>query len=177
MLEYIPSPVFDPLHQLSLRDLTRQTFFLVTLASAKRVSELQASFELCTFLLLRLQFSSFRSFWRTLGLRYAPSHALFHPISEFVTGLSDELLLCPVRALSEYVASTSRVVNRPRRPFVSSRCSSRVISKYRIFFLLREGILYCRQLQRCCGAHSFPDLATSAFFKNGLLTNFFIAPS
>ena len=45
-------------------------------------------------------------------------------------------------AQSEYVARTSGVVNRPRRPFVSSRCSSRVISKYGIFFLLREVILY-----------------------------------
>ena len=105
-----------------------------------------------------------------------PTH--FSIQSDFVAGLSDVLLLCPVRALSEYVASTSRVVNRPRRPFVSSRCSSRVILKYRIFCLLREGILYCRQLRRCCGAHSFPDLTTSsAFFKNGLLSSFFIAPS
>ena len=94
-----------------------------------------------------------------------------------------ERLLCilvgePVCALSEYVASTSRVVNRPRRPFVSSRCSSRVISKYSIFFLLREVILYCRQHRRCCGSHSFPDLATSsAFFKNGFLSNVLIAPS
>ena len=63
-------------------------------------------------------------------------------LSDFVAGLPDELLLCPVRALSKYVARTSRVVNRPRRPFVSSLCSSRVISKNGIFFLLREVILY-----------------------------------
>ena len=37
-------------------------------------------------------------------------------LSDFVAGLSDELLLCPARALSEYVARTSRVVNRPRVP-------------------------------------------------------------
>ena len=60
-------------------------------------------------------------------------------LSDFVAGLSDELLLCPVRALSEYVARTSRVVNRRRRPFVSS---PRVISKYVIFFLLQVVILY-----------------------------------
>ena len=71
-----------------------------------------------------------------------PTHFSIQSLSDFVAGLSDELLLCPVRALSEYVASTSRVVNRPRRPFVSSRCSSRVISKYGIFYLLREVILY-----------------------------------
>ena len=112
-------------------------------------------------------------FWRTLRLRCGPSHALLpFSLSDFAAGLPDEMLLCPVRALSEYVASTSRVVNRPRRPFLSSRCSSRVISKYSIFFLLREVILYC------CGAHSFPDLATSsAFFKNGFLSNVLITPS
>ena len=40
VLEYLKSPVFEPLHQSSLRDLTRKTLFLVALASAKRVSEL-----------------------------------------------------------------------------------------------------------------------------------------
>ena len=42
VLEYLKSPVFEPLHQSSLRDLTGKTLFLVALASAKRVSELQA---------------------------------------------------------------------------------------------------------------------------------------
>ena len=42
VLEYLKSPVFVPLHQSSLQDLTRKTLFLVALASAKRVSELQA---------------------------------------------------------------------------------------------------------------------------------------
>ena len=42
VLEYLKSPVFEPLHQSSLRDLTRKTLFLVALTSAKRVGELQA---------------------------------------------------------------------------------------------------------------------------------------
>ena len=62
VLEYLTSPVFDPLHQFSLQDLTRLTSFLVTLASAKRVCERQAFLELCPFLLLRLQFRRFQSF-------------------------------------------------------------------------------------------------------------------
>ena len=117
---------------------------MVTLSSAKRVSELQASFELCPFLLLRLQFRRFWSFWRTLRLRCAPSHSLFHPVSYLILWpvCLMNFCFCPVRALSEYVARSSHVVNRPRRPFVLSRCSSRVISKYGIFFLLREVILY-----------------------------------
>ena len=40
VLEFQKSPVFEPLHQASLRDLTRKTLFLTALASAKRVSEL-----------------------------------------------------------------------------------------------------------------------------------------
>ena len=59
-------------------------------------------------------------------------HFSIQSLSDFVAGLSDELLLCPARALSEYVARTSSVVNRPRRSFVSSR--SRVISKNGLFF-------------------------------------------
>ena len=42
VLEFLKSPVFEPLHQASLHDLTRKTLFLTVLASAKRVSELQA---------------------------------------------------------------------------------------------------------------------------------------
>ena len=42
VLEFRKSPVFEPLHQASLRNLTRKTLFLIALASAKRVSELQA---------------------------------------------------------------------------------------------------------------------------------------
>ena len=106
----------------------------------------------------------------------------FHPLSDFVAGLSDEFFfLCPVRALSEYVARTSRVVNRPRRPFVSSRCSSHVISKYGIFFLLREVILNSDASSGDVAApraHSIHGIATSStFFRNGSLSNVLEAPS
>ena len=42
VLEFLKSPIFEPLRQASLRELTRKTLFLIALASAKRVSELQA---------------------------------------------------------------------------------------------------------------------------------------
>ena len=53
--------------------------FLVTLASAKRVSELQASFDLCPFMLLRLQFRRFRSFlaYTETAMRSLPRSCLF----------------------------------------------------------------------------------------------------
>ena len=90
-------------------------------------------------------------------------------LSDFVAGLSDELLLCPVRALSEYVTRTSRVVNRPRRPFLSSRCSSRAMSKNGIFYLLQEVILNSGASSGDVAAplaHSIHGIATSAFFRN-----------
>ena len=68
-------------------------------------------------------------FWRTLILRCVPSHALLpFSLSDFVAGLPDEMLLCPVQTLSEYVARTSRFVNTPRRLFVSFCSSSRAMS-------------------------------------------------
>ena len=42
VLKFLKSPIFEPLRQASLRDLTRKTLFLIALASANRVSELQA---------------------------------------------------------------------------------------------------------------------------------------
>ena len=42
VLKFLKSPIFEPLRQASLRDLTRKTLFSIALAPAKRVSELQA---------------------------------------------------------------------------------------------------------------------------------------
>ena len=42
VLDYLRSPIFEPLASSSLRDLTRKTLFLVSLTTAKRVGELQA---------------------------------------------------------------------------------------------------------------------------------------
>ena len=63
---------------------------------------------------------------------------------------------------------------------MSSRCSSRVISKYGIFFLLREVILNSDASSGDVAApraHSIHGIATSAFFRNGSLSNVLEAPS
>ena len=59
-------------------------------------------------------------------------------LSDLVAGLPVELLLCPVRALSEYVTRTSRVVNRHQGLFVSCRCPSRAMLKNGIFLVTRS---------------------------------------
>ena len=42
MLRHLMSLAFEPLESVSLRALTKKTLFLVSLATAKRVSEIQA---------------------------------------------------------------------------------------------------------------------------------------
>ena len=49
VLTYLVSPAFEPLSQASFRALTLKTLFLLALATAKRVGELQALFSIVTF--------------------------------------------------------------------------------------------------------------------------------
>ena len=75
---------------------------------------------------------------------------------------------CPL--LSEYVARTSRFVDRPRRLFVSPSNPSRAMSKNGISFLLREVIVHSGASPNDVAApkaHSIRGMATSsAFLKN-----------
>ena len=117
VLEYLKSPVFEPLHQSSLRDLTWKTLFLVALASAKRVSELQALSRIVSASSSAAAVSYVPEFLAKTetAVRPLPRTFAIQSISDFAAGLLDELLLCPVRALSEY----NRVPNCAR-----SNCAS-----------------------------------------------------
>ena len=89
--------------------------------------------------------------------------------------------MCPVRALSEYIARTSNFVNRPRRLFVSPRCPSRAISRNGISFFLREVIVHSGASSESVAApraHSICGIATSsAFFRNWSLSSVLEAAS
>ena len=183
VLEYLRSPVFEPLSSASLRDLTRKTLFLVALATAKRVGELQALSRIVSF-------SS-----SSAGLSYVPeflakTEAVVRPLprtfdiqslGDFAAGLSEDLLLCPVRSLSAYVARTSQFVNRPRRLFVSPRCPSRAMGRNGISFFLHEVIVHSGASSEAVAApraHSIHGIATSsAFFRNWSLRSVLEAAS
>ena len=102
-------------------------------------------------------------------------------LGDFAAGLPDELLLCPVRSLSAYVARTSQFVNKPRRLFVSPRCPSRAMSKNGISYLLREVIVQSgasSQSTQAPRAHSIRGIATSsAVFRNWYLRSVLEAAS
>ena len=142
-VNYLRSSSFEPLYTISLRDLTRKTLFLISLATAKRVGELQA-------LSRRVSFSS-----SSAGLSYVPEFVTktesaicplprsfeVKSLGDFAACLPEDLLLCPVRSLSANLDRTSGLVNRPRCLFVSSKCPSRAMSKNCISYMLREVIV------------------------------------
>ena len=116
VLTFLRSSSFEPLTIISLRDLTRKTLFLLSLATAMRVGEIQA-------LSRWVSFST-----SAAGLSYVPefvakTESALRPLprsfGDFAAGMPEDLLLCPVRALSAYLDRTSSIVHRPRCLFVS----------------------------------------------------------
>ena len=98
------SPHFEPLSQASLRALSLNSLFLLALATAKRVGELQALSSIVTFVgvdACLLYIPQFVAKSQSLT-RSIPRSFLVKSLSDFAAGLDDDLLLCPVRALRFY---------------------------------------------------------------------------
>ena len=129
VLEFLHSPVFEPIANASLRDLTRKTLFWVALTTAKRVGELQALSQIVSFSSSPAGLAYVPEFLAKTETAVRPLPRTFEvkSLGDFAAGLSEDLLLCPVRFLSAYIARTSQFVNSPRRLFVS-HCPSRAMS-------------------------------------------------
>ena len=171
-LRFLRSPVFEPISSCCLRDLTQKTLFLVALATAKRVGEIQALSRVVSFSSSSAGLSYVPEFLaKTVSaVRPLPRSFSVQSLQHFAAGLQEELLLCPVCSLREYLRRTSLFVNRPRRLFVSPLCPSRAVSKNGISFLLREVIVQSGASSESGAApraHCIRGMATSsAFFKN-----------
>ena len=115
------------------------------------------------------------------AVRPLPCSFSIQSLQEFAAGLSEDLLLCPVRSLREYLRRTSGFVNRPLKLFVSPQRPSRVMSKNGISFLLREVIVHfgaSSEDDAAPRAHSIHGIATSsAFFKNWSISSVLEAAS
>ena len=125
VLDYLRSSVFEPLSNSSLRDLTCKTF-LVALATAKQIGEIQAPLRFVSFSSSAAGVSYVPEFLAKTetAVRPLPRSFAIQSLGDFAAGLPDDLLLCPVRSLHAYVSRTSRFVNRPCQLFVSPRCPS-----------------------------------------------------
>ena len=172
VLIFLRSSPFEPLSNASLCGITRKTLFLIALATAKRVGELQALSRLVSLSSSSAGLSYVLEFVakRETAARPLPRSFEVKSQGDFAASLPDDLLLCPVRSLSAYVARTAQFVNRPRRLFVSPRCPSRAMSRNGISYLLREVIVQSgasSQSDQAPRAHSIRGIATSsAFFSN-----------
>ena len=175
VLQFLSGPPFEPLARASFLDKTKKALFLLTMATAKRVSELQA-----------LSFSvSFQG--EDLVLYYDPffcakTESVANPLprSIIVPSLSDfagdlpERVHCPVRAI-KYLRKAARSASFiPSRLFVSPRNPERAMSKNAMSFYLRQLIVDSGALSsaRPPRAHDICGIATSLnYYSNLSLSN------
>ena len=169
VLEYLSGPPFEPLADASFRNKTRKALFLVAMATAKRVGELQA-----------LSFSvSHRG--DDLVLHYDPfflakTESVSNPFprSVIVQSLADfvgdlpERVLCPVRAV-RYLRRAARSVEfTPSRLFVSPSDPKRTMSKKAMSFFLRQLITESGAVSSSVPprAHDIRGIATLNYYSN-----------
>ena len=169
MLCCFNSPRFEPLHLCSQRNLTKKVLFLVALATAKRVGELQAISRTVSFFSSDACLSHVPEFVAKTESFSNPLPRSFSvkSLSDFAAGLEEDLLLCPVRALCIYLRRTDSFSPFPRRLFISPRLPSCSLSKNAVSFFLREAIHYAGASRPEVGsvrAHSISGVPTSAAF-------------
>ena len=189
VLRFLRGPPFEPLASSSLRDLTQKVLLLVSLATARRVGELQA-------VARDVSFSGSDAFLSYLPEFRAKTESAVNPLprsfcvrslNSFVGNLPDELLLCPVRALRAYLDRTSSVLPRPRTLFVSPHSTARSLSKNALSFFIRDIISRAYSSSSSSSAASAPSsarahsvcgIATSwAFAHNASLSSVLAAAS
>ena len=179
VLTLLRCPPFEPLVSCSIRDLSRKVLFLVSLATARRVGELHEVSSAASFSGDDIFLSYLPEFRAKSESASNPLPRSFRVCSlrDFVGDLPDELLLCPVRALSlfrPYFLSFSS----PRSLFVSPRAPSCPLSKNALSFFLRSVILQSlspdtslpssssASRSSSVRAHSIRGMATSAAFSH-----------
>ena len=124
-------------------NLSRKVLFLVSLATACRVEELQAVSSSVSFSggdIFLSYLPEFRAKSESAS-NPLPRYFRVHSLRDFVGYLPDELLLCPVRALMVYLDRTYSLSPPPSSLFVSLRSPSRPLSKNALSFFLRSVIL------------------------------------
>ena len=142
VLRFLNPSTFEPLSAAPLRALTQKVLFLLALATAKRVGELQAISSVVTFVQGDACLSYVPDFVaKSESLtRSIPRSFLVRSLADFAAGLDDDLLLCPVRDLRIYLDRVSSLSPLRCRLFVSPRRPSRPLSKNAVSFFLRDVI-------------------------------------
>ena len=101
------------------------------------------------------------------ALKSLPRSCVVNSLNDFVAVLDEELLLCPVRSLREYLKRTSSFVDRSHHFFsvTSFSITSYVQEQDLLEMIFESGA--CNEDGEALRAHSVHGIATSsAFFKN-----------
>ena len=172
VLRFLNTSTFEPLSVAPLRALTQKVLFLLALATAKRVGELQALSSVVTFVHGDACLSYVPQFVaKSESLtRSIPRSFLVKSLSDFAAGLDDDLLLCRVRALRIYLDRISSLSPLRHRLLVSPRRPTRPLSKNAVSFFLRDVISSAGASRPEVGrlrAHDIRGVSTSvAFHRN-----------
>ena len=122
---------------------TMKVLFLLLLATAKRVSVLQALSRSVAFQGNDVSLSYLPEFVAKTESERNPLPWFFvvRFMEDFVGDLPEDRLLCPVRALCVYLKLTPSVSPRPQSLFVSPSCPMCSLSKNALSFFLRKVIV------------------------------------
>ena len=177
VLKFLCSDKFEPLNTTPLLRLTQKTLILVALALAKRISELQALSRAVGFssegalLSLLLTFRAKNDF----KCKRLPRNFLIKDLTSLV-GDEEEALLCPVRALREYLRRTKDLVGPDMvNLFVSPRFPTRPSSKNGLTCLIKKVIIEAHECLKPdlmpilkVKTHELRAVSTSVAFQHNL---------
>ena len=171
VLRFLNTSPFEPLSEAPLHALTQKVLFLLALATAKHVGELQALSSVVTFVHGDACLSYVPQFVaKSESLtRSIPRSFLVKSLSNFAPGLDDDLLLCPVRALRIYLDRLSSFSPLCHRLFVSPRRPTRPLYKNAVSFFLRDVISSAGASRPEVGrirAHDIRGVSTSVAFHH-----------
>ena len=168
VLRFLNTSSFEPLSVAPLRALTQKVLFLLALATAKRVGELQALSSVVTFVHGDACLSYVPQFVaKSESLtRSIPRSFLVKSLSDFAAGLDG----VPVWALRIYLDRISSLSPLCHCLFVSPRRPTRPLSKNAVLFFLRDVISSAGTSRPEVGrlrAHDIRGVSTSvAFHRN-----------
>ena len=171
VLEYLSGPPFEPLAEASFQNKTRKALFLLTMATAKRIGELQA----LSFSVshrgddLVLHYDPFFLAKTESVSNPLPRSVIIQSLADFVGDLP-ERVLCPVRAI-RYLRRAARSVKfTPSRLFVSLSDPKRTMSKNTMSFFLGQLITESGAVSSLVppGANDIRGIATSLNYYSNL---------
>ena len=169
VLCFLRGPPFEHLSSCSLWDLTQKVLFLLSLATARRVDELQAVSRDVSFSDSDLYLSYLPEFrTKTESLTNPlPRSFCVRSLSGFVGDLPDELL-CPVRAVRVYLSRVSSL-SSSSHSFVSPRSPSQSLSKNALSCFLHDVISRVYSSASVSSSSSLPSSSASSFREHSVV--------